>query len=281
MDHDRTVRLVVGADVGKIKSFWQAVIHLYGSKLPFATDDIPHNKVDFWAVERGLTSFLSERDAQGRGGIAAGFFSAVPSISLSNVFRRVRVTQSHSYPEICHAQSFEDCPDQRQTTLQFLRDLFFSAETVPVILGESTNSGQAANFTRLFPSIHRPKFRKPYWQITIGAWFTGVDLNVVRAVHRLQEEAINFSRFQTFGEIRTIAAALGQIAHQFVIQDWRELTLTVVREMSRCAVQVKFANMRSKDLSISLLIKFFSDEILQTLAKGGSVRSPQDQPAAH
>ena len=155
MDHDRPVGLVVSTDVRKIKSFGKVVINLYGAELPFSADHIPHHKVDLGSIERGFARLLSERDAEGRGGIAACVVRPVPSIGLSDILGGVGISKSHPYPEICHAERVEDGANQREATLQLLGHLVFGAEQVSIVLGESSDSGQAADLSRLFPAVHR------------------------------------------------------------------------------------------------------------------------------
>jgi len=54
VNHDRLVRLIVGADVFQIEPLLarQVVIDLHGAQLPIAAQAIADDEIDFRAVER-------------------------------------------------------------------------------------------------------------------------------------------------------------------------------------------------------------------------------------
>ena len=58
MDHDRTVILIVGTYIRKIKPFWQIIIDLHGAQLPLSANYIFYNEIDFRAIKRCLTKLL-------------------------------------------------------------------------------------------------------------------------------------------------------------------------------------------------------------------------------
>ena len=87
MDHDRPVRLVVGADVREVEPLRQVVVDLDGAELPLATDDVAGEKVDLRAVERGLAPLLGERRTKGGGRGPTGVLGLVPVFRPPDVLR--------------------------------------------------------------------------------------------------------------------------------------------------------------------------------------------------
>ena len=61
------------------------------------------------------------------------------------------------------------------------------AEQVGVVLGEAADPGQARQLARLLVAVDRAELGQPQRQVAIAARLRGVDLDVVRAVHRLEQ----------------------------------------------------------------------------------------------
>src|SRR5579871_4953880 len=55
VNHYRTMRLAVFADVFEFKPLRQVVIHLHGSHLPLATKGVLDHQVELRAIKRGVT----------------------------------------------------------------------------------------------------------------------------------------------------------------------------------------------------------------------------------
>ena len=165
VNHDWSMRLVVGALIGQVESNGQVVIHLHGAKLPRATDDIAHNKINLGSVEGGLAWLFAERNAKRLRRVAARLLGLVPIFRKANVLGGVRSAQANAHAVIRHAQCSKNKFDKFQAALQFMRDLIFAAEQMRVVLRETTNARQAANFSRLLPAIDRSKFSQTHGQI--------------------------------------------------------------------------------------------------------------------
>ena len=66
MNHDWTMVFSIASLVPQIKSFWKIVVHLNGSQLPFSTDNILDDEIDFRAIKRSLTLFFGPIDTEFR-----------------------------------------------------------------------------------------------------------------------------------------------------------------------------------------------------------------------
>ncbi len=74
MNHHWPVRRVVGTDVGKIEAHGQIVVHLHGAELPFATDHVLDDEIDFRTVEGSFTRFFRKRHAERFRGVLIAHF---------------------------------------------------------------------------------------------------------------------------------------------------------------------------------------------------------------
>src|SRR5258707_29206 len=70
---------------------------------------------------------------------------------------------------------------------EFGGDLLFHAEQVGVVLREAADAGHAVELAGFFEAIDRAELRQADRQLLIAAALGPVDLDVVRAVHRLEE----------------------------------------------------------------------------------------------
>ena len=68
--------------------------------------------------------------------------------------------------------------------------LLLGAEEVGVVLGEAAHAGHAVEFAGLLPAVDRAELGEAHGQVAVGVRLRGEDLDVVRAVHRLEHEAV-------------------------------------------------------------------------------------------
>ena len=94
----------------------------------------------------------------------------------------------------------------------------------------------------MFPAIDCPELRQADREILVGPWLTVKNLDVMRAIHRLEKVAIELPRFEPVGEFRTAAAFRGKRAESVGFDDGRILGLPVVGKMPRGPVEVELAD---------------------------------------
>ena len=187
------------------------------------------------------------------------------------------------------------------------RHLFFGAEQMRVILREAAHARHAVEFAGLLPPIDRAELREPHRQVAIRVRLRGEDLDVVRAVHRLQHEAIEQlfvghhaiwrdrfaagarvdlrremrrDRFEPREHFAAGAILREHFGERLVLDHGGELRLFVVREVAGRLVELEFADVRRENLRVALLAQFVADEVLQLLTDDRAVRRPQDEPLA-
>ena len=161
-----------------------------------------------------------------------------------------------------------------------------------VILSKASDARQAIEFTTLLPTVNRSEFRKPDRKISVASRLTVINFDMVRAIHRLEHESIdnliirknpinrnNFLASAFIDAIRqTLADSIkslhdlgastalgGAFLKRVVLDNRSELAFFVVREMSAGFVERELANVRRKDLAISLFAQFLANKVLQFL----------------
>ena len=185
--------------------------------------------------------------------------------------------------------------------------MVLSAEQVRVVLRETAHAGEAAEFAGLFPAIHGAELREAHGQIAIRLGRLRVDADVVRAVHRLQQEAIDEvlvlhhavfgdafhagafvdllahlgrHRFNASHDFSAGAAGFGALLEVAIVDDGAELRLLVVREVAAGLVEFELADVRREDLRVALLAQLFADEVLQLLTHDRALGHPEDEALA-
>ncbi len=139
---------------------------------------------------------------------------------------------------------------------EFLQQLLRRDEQVRIVHREAAHARQARQFAALLVAVDRAEFRQPHGQIAVGAQFALVDHDVVRAVHRLEQElfAIHLNR--------------------------AVLAVLVVRIVPGRAVQVQLADVRRHDRQIAAINLRLAQEAFQRLAQDRAFRLPQRQTLA-
>ena len=280
VDHHRAMLLVVRAVVGEVEADRQVVVHLHGAKLPTAADDILDDEVNLWSVERSFAGLFAEWNAERLGGSAAGFFGLVPVLGVAHILGAVRVAQTNAHAVLIHTERAEDQFDQAQAAEHFFCHLVFANKEMRVILREAANAGHAADFAGLFPAIDGAEFGEAHGHVAVAVWAACEDANVMRAVHRLQEIAVNLTLLHAIHQVAAAAALFGELAELVMFHQRRILALAVIGEVTAGAVQIKLADVRREDLAVALLAQFVADECLQLLANDSTVGRPQDQALA-
>lgn len=155
------------------------------------------------------------------------------------------------------------------------------AENVGVVLRKAAHAGHAAQLTALFPAVHGSEFRQPHGQVPVGMGVIRVNLDVVRAVHRLEHVALNGAVSQPVEQFRAGSSFLAQLFHGVPFRDGRVLAFLIIREVAGRAVQVQLADVGGVHLGIAQLVQLLRDEILKGAADESPFGLPEDQALAH
>jgi hypothetical protein len=102
----------------------------------------------------------------------------------------IGITQADADAVVVHAEGVEHDLHEREAAEDFGGDLFLGAEEMGIVLREAAHAGHAVELTALLPAIHRAELGEAHRQIAVAVRLAVEDLDVVRAVHRLQQEAV-------------------------------------------------------------------------------------------
>ena len=155
-------------------------------------------------------------------------------------------------------------------------DLLVGAEEVGVVLGEAADAGHAAELAGFFPTVDGAELGEADREIAVAVVIAGVDLDVVRAVHRLEHEAVDGAFFERVGEGGAGRAVLVELHHRLAFGEGDELAFFVVGEVAGGAVEVELADVWGEDLGVALLVELGADEFLELVAHDGAFWFPED-----
>jgi len=178
---------------------------------------------------------------------------------------------------------------------------------VGVVLGESADTRHAVEFARLFPAVDRAEFGEADRQVAVGVRLRGENLDMMRTIHRLQQEALDEfvvrqdptgadhlasgalidlrgepggHGLDTVGEFRAGTAFAGDPGPGLLIDERRKLGVLVIGKMTAGLIEFETANVRREHLLIALLAQLGRNECLQFLADDRTVGRPKHEALA-
>src|ERR1700722_19953675 len=107
---------------------------------------------------------------------------------------------------------------------------------------------------------------------------TRKNLDVMRAVHRLEQVAVDLAALEFVGKLGAGAALIGQYIERLALHDGRILRFLVVGKMAAGAIEADLADVWREDLVVALAGQLAADEILQFLADDRAVGRPENEP---
>ena len=196
VDHHRPVRLVVGAGVLQPEPLGQDVIELHGAELPFPADAVADDEIGLRPVERRLAGRLLVGQAhlvEHRADVVLGPSPDVAGRTLVLGIVRVALREPDAVVGQSQARVEEELRHLHRRA-ELASDLLVGAEQVGVVLGEAADAGQPRELARLLVAVDRAELGQPQRQIAVAPRLRGVDLDVVRAVHRLEQVFLDSRR---------------------------------------------------------------------------------------
>src|SRR5262249_3788971 len=137
-----------------------------------------------------------------------------------------------------------------------LAELLRRQEEVRVVLSEAADARQPSDLAALLPAVDGAELGVPLRKVAVAPRLALVDLDVERAVDRLQHELLVLVRHHG-------VHAVG-----------------VRRHVARGAEQLGAGDVRSDDRLVAALDQLASDELLERAAELGSLRKPDRQTDA-
>ena len=223
VDHHRRLLRTVGGDVEGLEPLRQVEVHLRGAALPVAADGIAQHIFEFRTVEgafaridRGLDLPVAALRFDLLQHILHDAFGMIPGfLGADALFRPGRELHRHLALE---AEIGVGAQDQIVDLETLLGHLLLGAEHMRVVLGEGANAHQAVQGARRLVAMHDAEFGHAQRQFAIGAQAVLENLDMARAVHRLDREdalvlglvARGFRHEHVFAEPAPMAGRLPQ-----------------------------------------------------------------------
>ncbi len=188
MDHHGPVRLVVGSVVRQPEALGQNVIELDCAELPLASQTVVDDEIGLGPVEGRLAwGFVIIQIHLVEHGPDVGLCPGPGLAQGACVFGICWVVLRKPGSVVAQTHGLEHFLCELHGRSEFLADLINGAEQVGVVLRESANARKPRELSRLLVTIDSAKLREAERKIAIAPRLGSVDLDVVGAVHRLQE----------------------------------------------------------------------------------------------
>ena len=177
--------------------------------------------------------------------------------------------------------------------LELAFDLVGPAEDVGVVDGKAADAREPAELARLLKAVDLPELRQAHREVAVRARRVGVDLRVVRAVHRLEEVPVAL----VLGRLAVAAGAFRQpggralrprvrlapldLRRRRRSQHRGELALGVVRVVPARPVQVQPADVRGDDGEVPTPDLLGLEKVDERLAQLGPLGQPHWEARPH
>ena len=315
MHHDRAMGLVVGADVFKLEPLGQVIVKLHRSQLPLAADAVADHEVGLGAIKRGFAQARLEGQFHVFQHMPQRRLGPLPVLFAADVLVAFGIAQRQLHAVIVEPQRPQHELHQFDGLAELVLDLIGSAKLMGVVLRQAADAQHAVQLSRLFVPVHRSELGQPYRQVAIAPLLRLINLDVMRAVHRLQEipllVRLPVTQSGDFLVLRALHGIVGNVAFQLgreldefffllggqlfrfefrqpavdnrpgrVSEDRRELRITVIRKMSAGFVHFHTADVRRINRLISPLEQLDLDEVFQNASHRGPLGQPQAQSRA-
>ena len=280
MHHHRPVRRVVRADVFEAEPLRQVIIHLHGPELPFAPDAVADDEVNLRPVEGRLADGLDDVHLEPLHDVPQVLLRLRPVLRRADVLVRLRVAQADAHDDVGQAERRQHQLGQLDARGDFALELVGRAEQVRVVLREAADADHPVEFAGLLEAVHRAELRQPQRQIAVAVRGRLVNLDVVRAVHRLEQVAVHLALLHPVAERRAGTVLFGEQLKRLALDDGRILRVLVIRVMPAGAVEAELADVRGVDVLIAALAQLGADPVLQLAADHRALGHPEHQARA-
>ena len=184
VQHDRNLARAVLGDIARAEPLGQHEVDLQRAALPVAADRVAQHEFQLGPVERAFAGIEDEVEAGRLGRRLQRALGLVPDRVGADAHRRA-VGELH---EVLEAQVAIDLAQQLAEADRLALDLVLGAEDVGVVLREGAHPQDAVQRARRLEAVARAHLGHAQRQLAIAAQALIEDLDVARAVHRLQRE---------------------------------------------------------------------------------------------
>ena len=268
VDAVRRVFLPVRAGVDEVEARRHGEIELHGGERLLAAGDGAELDVDLRAVEGRLAGGVLVVRAHLGEQVGDQALGALPVLRRIDVLLLalgiLGVPAREAQRVVVQADRLVGFVAQPQHFAEDVLHLLFGAVDVRVVHAQAAHPRQAGDGAGGFPAVALAVFRQAQGQVAVAARPRGVDLVVVRAVHRLEHVALAH---------RLAAGRFFDDLHR------RIHALLVVRQMAGLIEQLALGDVRRGDALVASFELQLHGELLQLVADHRAGGQPQRQAA--
>src|SRR5262245_21453399 len=254
--HERRLRFILRADVFETEPLRQVEIDLNRRELPQPFDRVHDLEVDLRPVERRLVLHPRIRQPVFVQSLGQCRLGQTPDIVRAQILRMIGQVTDRKLSLVLEAESLKNEVHQVEAALDLRFQLLRRAEDVRVVLREPARPHQPVRDARTFVAIDRAVFGQPHRQVAVRPLARSVNLDVERAVHRLEP---------VFYPL-VLLILQPRIEH-----------ILVHLQMAGDSEQFRLRDVRRVDEAVAASVKLVVQELLDDLANQRAVRMPQDQ----
>ena len=260
VNHHRSLLRVVLSSIFEVEALWQIVVDLDSTELPTASDSIFNHEVELRTVESCLTLNLVSLQTLLAAGLTDGVLTLVPDLVRTDIFLGVlRIAERNLCLVVAKTKYLEDFLNDVDNGLEFSFHLIRAYEDMSIVLSECAHTCKSVKLTALLVAEHCSELRDTQWKILIRPGLAGINLAVVRAVHRFEHILLVLLR----------------------CVDGLERVLTVVSVVTRSDIQVLRSDTRSDNLLIVIRFQNTAEKLLKAQTKLSAFRQPDRQTLTH
>ncbi len=244
VDHHRRLLRAVGGDVEGVEPLRQIEVDLRRAALPVAADGVAQHVFEFRPVERafagidrGLDRLVVAARLDLLEHIHHDAFGVIPGLVRADALlgpRRELDGQLAGEAEVLIGRQ-----DQVVDLQALLGHLLLGAEDVRVVLREGAHAQQPVQRARRLVAVHDAEFGEPQRQLAIRAQAVLEDLDVARAVHRLDgEDALVLGVLAGRGRLEHVLAEPAPVARglpQRLVEQLRRVDFLIVAAAAAAA----------------------------------------------
>src|SRR3989440_3696821 len=283
MNHHGPVTLPVLANIAQVEAFGQVVVYLGRAKLPLTAKGVEEEKVEFRPIKPRLALLNRVGKVELFNDVHNHRLRLVPRLVAAYILGTGRIAQANTGREVAEMEGAKDEELQFNDPDKLFLDLFRCKEDVRVVYREVTRAQQAVEFPALLEAIDRTKLGQAQRQIAVGAHLVLKDLDVVGAVHGLED--VSLTIWLIYRQVESCSTSQAAIMRmrpvvRFSRLSWlfcpgsmldhgREDAVAILVPMAAGLVEFDFANMWRHYWQVAAIKLFLAQETLKRVAQDG------------
>ena len=240
-------------------------VHLVGGDSEFAAGDAVHLHVDLWSVKRGLIRHFHKINARLDEHLAHHVLGLYPQFRFADVFvaKPLGAVRAEAHAEFLEPENLEILEVHLVHSAELVGELLRCAVNVRVVHLHRAHAHEAHQFAGALVAVTGAILGQAQRQFPVTAWHRRENLVVMRAVHRLEIDAV------------------GRLVRIVILEFHRwEHALGIVGEMAGSLVHAFPRQVRRTHALVACLELRLLGQFLQFLDQHRALGQPERQAGA-